>query len=87
MDTTQVITEFIVAEYLPDAPPEELEADYNLFHNGVINSLGLLRLIEWVRDRFGIPIDDLDIVPENFSSVAAIREFVESSIPATAERG
>jgi acyl carrier protein len=86
VDITHVIKEFVVAEYLPDTPPDELEADYDLFRNGVINSLGLLRLIVWVKDRFDIPVDDLDIVPENFRSVAAIREFIESTMSAPAER-
>jgi acyl carrier protein len=86
VDITQVIREFVVTEYLPDTPPDELEVGYDLFRNGVVNSLDLLRLISWLKDHFGIPVDELDIVPENFRTVAAIRDFVESALPAPAER-
>jgi acyl carrier protein len=86
VDIAHVIREFVVTEYLPDTPVEELETDYDLFRNGVINSLGLLKLLAWVKDRFDIPIDDLDIVPENFRSVAAISEFVGSAMSAQEER-
>ncbi|WP_222871086.1 acyl carrier protein [Nonomuraea sp. PA05] len=86
MDITQVIREFVVTEYLPDTPADELEVDYDLFRNGVINSLDLLRLISWLKDHFGIPVDELDIVPENFRTVANIRDFVASALPASAER-
>ncbi|GAA2212415.1 hypothetical protein GCM10009850_078770 [Nonomuraea monospora] len=86
VDITQVIREFVVTEYLPDTPADELEVDYDLFRNGVINSLDLLRLISWLKDHFGIPVDELDIVPENFRTVANIRDFVASALPASAER-
>lgn len=86
VDITEVIREFVVTEYLPDTPADELEVDYDLFRNGVVNSLDLLRLISWLKDQFGIPVDELDIVPENFRTVAAIRDFVESALPAPAER-
>lgn len=90
VDITQEIREFVVTEYLADTRPDELEADYDLFRNGVINSLDLLKLISWLKDRFDIPVDDLDIVPENFRTVAAIRDFVgsavESALSGSAER-
>ncbi|MFI9589936.1 acyl carrier protein [Nonomuraea sp. NPDC052265] len=86
MDITRQIKEFVVTEYLPDTPPDELEADYDLFRNGVISSLGLLKLIGWIKDRFDVPVDELDIAPENFRTVAAIREFVGTALSAPAER-
>ncbi|MFF0860351.1 acyl carrier protein [Nonomuraea sp. NPDC003560] len=86
VDITHRIKEFVVTEYLPDTPPDELEADYDLFRNGVISSLGLLKLIGWIKDEFGVPVDELDIAPENFRTVAAIDEFVGKALSAPAER-
>jgi len=76
------ITRYIVAEYLPDTPVEELEADYDLIANGVVTSLQLLRLIGWLGDRYDIPFGDLDISPNDFRSVASIVELVGRHQPA-----
>lgn len=77
------IAGYIVAEYLPDTPAEELESDYDLIATGVVTSLQLLRLIGWVGDRYDIPLGDLDISPEDFRSVAVIAELVGRHRPET----
>jgi acyl carrier protein len=71
------IKKFIVDEYLPDATVAQLESSYDLFSNGVIDSLGLLRFVSWLEQRFDVPIDDVEIVPDNFRTVAQIAEFIE----------
>ncbi|MGE5831190.1 MAG: phosphopantetheine-binding protein [Micromonosporaceae bacterium] len=78
MSTADEVREYVVGEYLPGMATDDLDTDYDLLANGVIDSLGLLKLVAWVRDRFDVPVDDLDIAPENFRSVRAIRAFVEA---------
>ncbi|WP_409180385.1 phosphopantetheine-binding protein [Amycolatopsis sp. VS8301801F10] len=79
MTTTEAVKAHILAKYLPDTPSEELETSYDLLDNGVVDSLGLLALISWVEQHFQIPLDEVEISPDNFRSVDAIREFVEST--------
>lgn len=76
MQHPDAITQFVVEEFLPDMRPDELAADLDLVDSGVIDSLGLLKVIAWLEDRFGISADDLELAPENFRSVAAIDDFV-----------
>jgi D-alanine--poly(phosphoribitol) ligase subunit 2 len=76
-DHTRTIKEFIVKEFMPDVPVEQLETDYDLLAGGVIDSIGLLRAIVWLEDTFQIPLYDAEIVPESFRSVAAIGDFIE----------
>lgn len=79
MDHTQTITKFLVDEFLPDVPPDSLAADYDLLAGGVLDSLGLLKVIVWLEDRFDVVIDDVEIEPDNFRTVAAINAFVRSA--------
>ena len=79
MNTTAIITAHIRDEYLPDVSPADLDAEYDLLANGVIDSLGLLRLIGWIQDRFIVDVDDRHISPEMFRSVSAIRNFVDGN--------
>ncbi|MGH3900326.1 MAG: acyl carrier protein [Pseudonocardiaceae bacterium] len=78
-DHTRMIKEFIVKEFMPDVPVEQLETDYDLLAGGVIDSIGLLRAIVWLEDTFQLPLYDAEIVPENFRSVAAIHAFIEQT--------
>lgn len=73
------ITRFVVDEFLPDVSPGDLAVDYDLLANGVVDSLGLLKLIAWVEDQFDLAVDDDALDPANFRTVAAVDEFVERS--------
>jgi acyl carrier protein len=76
MNHTQTITKFLVDEFLPDVPADSLAVDYDLLSGGVLDSLGLLKVIVWLEDRFDVVIDDVEIEPDNFRTVAAINAFV-----------
>ena len=79
MSTEPEIRQFIVTNFASDIAADELPDDLDLLDNGVVDSLGLLRLIAWVGDRYGIPVADLDISPAQFSSVTAIAAFVREA--------
>lgn len=79
MSTKHEVKRYIVETFAPDVPADELEDDYDLLDNGVIDSLGLLRLIAWLGERYSIPVEDLDIQPGDFRSVTAICSFIDSS--------
>jgi acyl carrier protein len=81
MNATQRVRTFIVEELRWSGPPEQLSADYPLLDNGVIDSLGLMQIVELLEDDCGVEIADGDIVPENFASLAAIENLVESKRP------
>jgi acyl carrier protein len=77
VSNSEVIKEHIVQEFLPDVSTADLANDYDLIANGVVDSLGLLRLIGWLETRFEIPIDDIEIAEKDFVTVDAICEFIE----------
>lgn len=76
MSNITAITAFIVEEFLPGSDASELPADYDLLATGVVDSLGLLKVIAWLEDRFELAVDDLELDPDSFRTVAAIDEFV-----------
>ncbi|PPF66081.1 acyl carrier protein [Rathayibacter tritici] len=67
---------YVVEEFLPGTDPERVEIGLDLLNSGIIDSLGLLKLIAWLETRFDVGIDDTDLDPENFRSLATIVEFV-----------
>lgn len=79
MQNQTAIAQFIVDEYLPDLTPQQLDVHTDLIEDGVIDSLGLLKLLVWLESTFGINADEADPAPENFRSIAAIDAFVSSA--------
>ncbi|MCI0399373.1 MAG: acyl carrier protein [Chloroflexi bacterium] len=72
----QLIKEFITQEFLQDKPGLELNGQ-NLIEAGVIDSLGILMLINYLEQRLGAQIQPEDVVLENFCSIEAIKRLVE----------
>jgi acyl carrier protein len=79
MSNVSTIRAFIIEEFLPDVSADSLAVDYDLLANGVVDSLGLLKMIAWIEERFTVPIEDDDLDPDNFRSVGAIDRFVDAA--------
>jgi acyl carrier protein len=77
--TTTKIKQFIVEEFMPDVPVEELDTDFDLLTGGVVDSLGLLQVVAWLETEFDIGVDDAELGPESFRTVGAIKAFVDQA--------
>jgi acyl carrier protein len=73
-----VINDYISRELVRDAALLPLGNTTSLLETGVLDSLSLLRLVGFVQERFGIMVDDIDLVPEHFDSVDAICAYLRS---------
>lgn len=87
MSDPRTIKEFIVGEFAPDLDAERLADDHDLIAAGIVDSLGLLRLISWLASHYDIPIDDVDISEDDFVTVEAICRFVEREAPLAQQKG
>ena len=48
-----------------------------LLKNGLIDSLGILEVVTFVENEFGIVVSDEELVPDNFGSVHSVANFVQ----------
>jgi acyl carrier protein len=70
------LTAFIVDEVATADEPVDGATD--LLLSGLIDSLGVVMVSDWIQDRLDIEIDPVDIVLENFQTVDAIVAYVVS---------
>jgi len=75
LDVVQEIHDYIAAEFTPERG--SLAPDENLLAQGIIDSMGILKLVTFLEERFGIEAIDDDLVPENFASIETLAAFVE----------
>lgn len=62
----------------------ELSEDSQLIQGGLINSIGIMKLIAFLNERFGVQFEDEDYKLENFETLGTIRSLIERRSPATA---
>ena len=74
-DTAKLIQGFIKQRF-PLASSKDLTQDLSLLDSGIVDSLGVLDLVGFIEEQFGIEAQDEDLVPENFDSIAALTRFV-----------
>jgi acyl carrier protein len=74
-----VINEYISKELVQDSALLPLGNATSLLETGVLDSLSLLRLVVFIQEQFGIVVDDVDLVPENFDTVDAICAYLRST--------
>jgi acyl carrier protein len=72
------IEQFIIDELLAGKDIKKVGAEDSLIESNVLDSLGLIRLITFIEQQFGIPIRDDDVTPENFQTINSIKTFIES---------
>lgn len=75
-----VIRDYISRELVRDPAVLPLEGSTPLLEGGILDSLSLLRLVIFIQDQFGIMVNDLDVVPENFATVDAICAYLSSRV-------
>lgn len=60
---------------IPDA--QAIAVDLPLLQKGVIDSLELMQVADFIEKKLGVPVQDTDVVPSNFRSLATMAAFVE----------
>jgi acyl carrier protein len=67
-----------IKEVLDEIRPEiDFTSSQDFIGDGILDSYDVVTLVADLDDAYGISISGLDIVPENFQSIAAIQELLQ----------
>ena len=72
------IHRFILENYLFTDDPAQLGVDDSLLGRGIVDSTGMLEIILYIEEQFGVKVADSEMVPENLDSVNRIAAYVAS---------
>jgi acyl carrier protein len=82
MENTEIIakvSQFITRTF-PAARKQKVAEDTDLLESGVVDSLGVLELVTFLQQEFGLTVADDDLTPENFQNVRSIATFVQTTM-------
>jgi acyl carrier protein len=80
MNIEAAIEKYIVEEIMLADRNTRIDPDESLVNSGVLDSLALLRFINFLEDQFDIVVDDIEVVPDNFESINVASAFVTSKL-------
>lgn len=69
-----------IIKILTDIRPEfDFTEDVNFIEEGMLDSFDIVSLVSDLDSLFGVSIDGIDILPENFASVEAIENLLKKN--------
>jgi acyl carrier protein len=75
-DLERTVREFVIKNFIFE-DDGSLTPETSFLDNGIIDSTGVLELITFVEETYGIKVEDNEIVPENLDSIRSVASFVE----------
>jgi acyl carrier protein len=76
----QKLRKIVTETFLIGGESGDLLGDDSFIEKGIIDSTGILQLVEFVEQEFGIKVDDEDLIPENLDSINRLVAFVEEKL-------
>jgi acyl carrier protein len=78
MHIKNLIRDYILQNFLFTDNGDSLRNDASFLEEGIVDSTGVLELVMFVEETFGIEVNDEEIIPENFDSVDYLAHYVRS---------
>jgi acyl carrier protein len=76
------VRSFVTDNFLYMRPDLELQDDTSLMGNGIVDSMGVMEVISFLDEEFGVVVADADVTEENIGSLRAITDYVLEHSPA-----
>lgn len=74
-DVREALRAYIQIQF-PAATNMDLSDNLSLLDSGIVDSMGILDLVAFIEQNYGIAVLDEELVQENFDSISALHAFV-----------
>jgi acyl carrier protein len=79
MDIKEQVRAFVTSNFYV-ADPSALPDEASLLDRGVIDSTGVMEVIFFIEETFGIKVEDSEMLPDNLDSIEKISTFVTKKV-------
>ena len=77
MSETEVIIEYLRSNFYEETAEAPITASEDLLDRGPIDSLGIVRLVDFLESHFGVEIRPGEVTIKNFKSVDAMLALID----------
>ena len=78
MSTETILRTFILENYMFTDDESELNNDDSFLDLGIIDSTGIMEVVLFIEETFGLEVDDEELLPENLDSINNLVKFIAS---------
>lgn len=79
-DIKTILREFFRNNFLYSSDIDSISDDASFMNEGIIDSTGVLELIDFLEERFEINIENQEVIPENLDSFNNIERFLHTKL-------
>ena len=72
--------DFIMENFLFGDSSKMIDPAESFLEKGIVDSTGVLELVAFVEEDFGIRVEDDELLPENFDSIENLSKYVETKL-------
>jgi len=81
-EVRQKLRHFILENYLFTDDESALQDDTSFLDGGILDSMGILELIEYLDESLGIKVEGDELVPDNLDSIDSLIKFISAKTQA-----
>lgn len=82
MDIQETLKGFILQNLVADSHKLTLSEDDNLLTGGLVDSLGVMRLINFIEENFKVQVPPEDVTLENFRTIRVMAGYLQQRMDA-----
>jgi acyl carrier protein len=79
-DVKKITRLFIAENILPQSGLKSFRDSDSFLENGLIDSTGVLELLEFIEEEFKIKVEDEEIIPDNFDSLEKLTRYIQEKM-------
>jgi acyl carrier protein len=76
----EIMRRYITESLLPQAGLETFNDTDSFMEKGIIDSTGVLELLEFIEGEFDIKVEDEEVVPNNLDSLQKLTQFIQRKL-------
>ena len=77
MTTIEVLKKYVTKELLNGRANQQLNNDDNILTTGLIDSLGIMRLVAFIEEEFSTQVPPEDVTIDNFRTIGHIANYLQ----------
>jgi acyl carrier protein len=75
-----ILRRYIFASFLPQSGLDTFSESDSFMEKGLIDSTGILELLEFIEGEFGIKVEDEEVIPDNLDSLERLAKYIHRKL-------
>jgi acyl carrier protein len=76
MQLKSELRQFIVENFLYGQDDDDFKDNVSFLDKGLIDSTGVMELVSFIEEKYGLAVDDEELIPDNFDSIEKLSAFM-----------